>query len=184
MASNRIISRVAFAAALALLAGCSVGEPYQRPQVQVPARWIDTAGAQSASVKNWWRGFNSPTLNQLIEAADKDNLDLAAAVARVRQADAQSRVAGAPLLPTLDAGANVSRAKSPVLRPTALSSTGTYSTTYSASLTASYEIDFWGTNSAALASAQATAQASRYDLEVVRLTTLSSVANTYFSTLR
>ena len=53
----------------------------------------------------------------------------------------------------------------------------------SGSLTASYEIDFWGKNRAALRAAEKSAVASRYNREVVGLTTVVSVANTYFQVL-
>src|SRR5450759_5086716 len=48
---------------------------------------------------DWWRGFRSKELTEVIEEARAANLDVAAAVARIVQADAQSRIAGAPLLP-------------------------------------------------------------------------------------
>ena len=51
---------------------------------------------------DWWRGFRSRELTEIIEEARAANLDIAAAVARIVQADAQSRVAGAPLLPNVD----------------------------------------------------------------------------------
>ena len=56
---------------------------------------------------DWWRGFRSKELTAVIEEARATNLDIAAAVARIVQADAQARVAGAPLLPnvTLDGSA-------------------------------------------------------------------------------
>ena len=56
-------------------------------------------------------------------------------------------------------------------------------TSYSASLSASYEIDFWGKNRAALRAAEELAVASRFDREVVALTTVVSVANSYFQVL-
>ena len=55
---------------------------------------------------DWWTGFGSPELNALIDLARKQNFDIAAAIARVRQADAQVRIAGAPLLPTLNGTAS------------------------------------------------------------------------------
>jgi hypothetical protein len=54
---------------------------------------------------------------------------------------------------------------------------------YSASLSASYELDFWGKNRDAAQSAEETAFASRFDRDVVALTTLTGVANAYFHVL-
>src|SRR5450830_913365 len=61
---------------------------------------------------DWWRGFRSRELTEIIEEARSANLDIAVAVARIVQADAQSRMAGAPLLPSvgLNGGASRSRA--------------------------------------------------------------------------
>ncbi len=132
---------------------------------------------------DWWRGFRSRELTEIIEQARAANLDRAAASARIVQADAQARIAGAPLLPgvTLDASATRSRASQ---------STGTGTgggpserNNVQATLSASYEIDFWGKNRSALRVAEETAVASRYDREVVGLTTVVSAANAYFQVL-
>ena len=60
---------------------------------------------------DWWHGFRSRELTELIEEARSANLDIAAAVARIVQADAQSRIAGAPLLPAVDLNGNASRSQ-------------------------------------------------------------------------
>ena len=96
-----------------------------------------------------------------------------------------ARVAGAALLPVVGLDGSVTRSRSS-------QSTGTgddgherrpNAQLYSASLTASYEIDFWGKNRAALRAAEELAAASRFDREVVALTTVVSVANAYFQVL-
>ena len=56
---------------------------------------------------DWWRGFRSRELTALIEEAQTANFDIAAAVAKIIQADAQSKIAGAPLLPAADFDASV-----------------------------------------------------------------------------
>ena len=103
----------------AWLAGCSVGPSYKRPDVALPAQWRETsaAGGVSASVwpaADWWHGFGSAQLDELIAEAQRNNDDLAGAVARVREADAQARIAGAPLLPSLDLGATATRERAQV----------------------------------------------------------------------
>ena len=139
----------------------------------------------------WWRGFRSRELTDLIEEALTSNFDVAAAVARIVQADAQSRIIGAALLPIVDLNGSANRALAS--RTTSGSSGGNGGTgggggssprsLYSASLSASYEIDFWGKNRAALRSAEELAVASRFEREVVALTTVVSVANSYFLVL-
>jgi NodT family efflux transporter outer membrane factor (OMF) lipoprotein len=163
------------------LAACVVG--YEKPDIalEVPASYRYGGRRPDAAppALDWWSGFRSRELTRLMEAAQTDNLDIAAAVARIAQADAQVRVSGSPLLPTTDLDASVTRSRSSTNSATFVRSSP-QSTIYNASLTASYEIDFWGKNRAALASSEQNAIASRFDRDVVALSTMASVANTYF----
>jgi NodT family efflux transporter outer membrane factor (OMF) lipoprotein len=169
-------------ALLVALVGCSLGPAYQRPEVAVPTAWKQPSEPGVWPAADWWQGFGSPELDALVATAERNNNDIAAAAARILQADAQLRIAGAPLLPTLDAAASANRQKSASLRRVSTSGSSAFDS-YSASLAASYEVDFWGKNGAALAAAQASALASRYDRETVALTVLSNVATTYFQVL-
>lgn len=165
----------------ALLAGCDIGPDMKPPVVNEPPAWRESAAASAAwPSADWWRGFGSSELDGLIGEAQQANYDLGAAVARVREADALTRVAGAALLPSVDAGGAVS--KQSELFPIGNGGTITYPE-YSVGLSASYEIDFWGKNRATLNAAKATALASRYDQQVVALTVVTGVATTYFELL-
>src|SRR6185312_1118561 len=113
-----------------------------------------------------------------------------AAVARIVQADAQSRIAGSALLPDVNLNASAQRSRnSQTLNPGTTSGLVSGSSgpsernNFSASLTASYEIDFWGKNRSALRAAEENAVASRYDRDVVGLTTVVATANAYFQVL-
>ncbi len=143
--------------------------------------WQNAPAGVSADwpAADWWHSFGSAQLDDYIARAQSGNDDIAAAIARIRQADALARIAGAALLPTLDAGAAASRQRQ-------LVATGGPPVTYNEYLpavTASYELDFWGKNRATRDAALETAQASRYDRETIALTVLSSVALTYFEVL-
>ena len=96
------------AIALLALAGCDLGPDYHRPDLEIPPAYrASTATAAAAwPAEDWWRGFGSPELTSLVDQARRENFDLLAAIARVRQADAQVRIAGAGLLPSLGATAN------------------------------------------------------------------------------
>jgi outer membrane protein, multidrug efflux system len=169
----------ALALALPVLCSC-LGPFYHRPQIPPPADWA-TPPAQSGALwpdKEWWRGFSSADLDQLIGQAQQANDDLRAAIARVHQADAQRRIAGAPLLPALDLDATATRARAPV--PLEGYVTGN---NFNPLLSASYELDFWGKNRAAYAAASATAQASRFDRTTVELGVMAGVASSYFQAL-
>ncbi len=177
----RAIKRCALGVALAMgLAACSLGPDYKRPDITPPEKWTTDPGSTGAPwpSADWWRGFGSPQLDQFISDARSANDDLAAAMARVQEADAQARVAGAPLLPSLEATGAATRERQPV------SGQGyqTYNQ-FSPLLAASYEIDFWGKNRAAHESALATAAASRFDRETVELSVMTSVAGSYFQSL-
>ncbi len=165
------------------IAACSVGPAYRRPDIALPAEWHEgpSPSETTASVwpdAGWWHAFGSSQLDQLIAEAEHSNDDLAGAVARVEEADAQARIAGAPLLPTVNFGAGGTRERAPV------SAVGpeVYNA-FNPQLTAAYELDFWGKNRALKNAARASALASRYDQETVALTVVSSVATTYFQAL-
>ena len=72
----------------------------------VQFRATEASGAEAWPSEDWWRGFRSPELTALIEQARAQNFDIAAAIARVRQADAQVRIAGAAMLPNVTATAS------------------------------------------------------------------------------
>jgi len=166
---------------LLALSACSVGPHYRRPDVPPPTAWQSADGTNPAwPSSQWWDGFQSPELLQLIGAAEHANDDLKAALARVEEADAQARVAGAPLYPALEADGGAARMHQvvPGLGPNPQTVSQ-----ITAGLSASYELDFWGKNRAAREAALDLAEASRFDQQTVRLTVLTSVANTYFQTL-
>ena len=181
------------------VSGCSLVDEYVRPVIPLPASWSESAkpAAVAAPVPapaaawpaaDWWKGFGSPALDAYMAQAKAANFDLAAAIARVRQADAQVRINGAPLLPSLDLNAGGQRNQTPSLTPASSTTASSNAkpvvkNTFSTNLSASWELDFWGKNGAALESAEAAAAASRFDQQTVFLTVQSSVATTYFDSL-
>jgi NodT family efflux transporter outer membrane factor (OMF) lipoprotein len=167
--------------AVLALAACSLGPRYRHPDIPPPTAWrADEVPAPAVwPSADWWRGFKSAELNEFIDEAQHTNDDIAAAIARVREADAQARIAGAPLLPALNASGTATRE-----RELNLSSPGTTTANdFGALLGASYEIDFWGKNRAALDAARLAAAASRYDRVTVELTVMTAVASTYFQAI-
>ncbi|MBN0537531.1 pyoverdine export/recycling transporter outer membrane subunit OmpQ, partial [Pseudomonas aeruginosa] len=135
-----------------------------------------------SDIRQWWKAFGAPELDSLLQRALLNSQDLGAAVARVRQAQASAVIAGAPLLPELNATLGASRQK--LLRDSGYSGTDATSDndavdSFSAGLSASYEVDFWGGRRAAYRSALESLKASEYDRATVELTLLSGVANRY-----
>jgi outer membrane protein, multidrug efflux system len=174
---RRCLGAVFLLAAAALPAGCDLGPDYKRPEVAMPQGWREMKGAADWPAADWWRGFGSPELDQLMGQAMAANYDLAAAVAAVRQADAQVRITGASLLPTVGLSGTAGRVRESIAGQTASFND------FAIEPSVSYEIDFWDKNHAALEGAKASALASRYAKQVVALTVETGVANTYFQIL-
>ena len=167
-------------ALLLSLTGCNLGPTYQRPALEIPAafRATQTSAEQAWPAPEWWHGFGSAELDGLIADARIHNQDLAAAAARIVQADAQVAISGSPLLPSLTANASRS-----YQRNGAPGTIGTDIRQSTANFAASYQVDFWGQNRALYQAAKAAAVASRFDQETVALTVVTSVATTYFQAL-
>ena len=166
-------------------AGCILTKDLPDPALDIPegykaARLTDP---DAPPTLDWWRGFRSPELTVLMEEAQTVNLDIAAATARFIQADAQARVAGAPLLPSLSGTGQETYARTSGSSASGLTNGGRETVNYQSSLSASYELDFWGKNRDAAQAAEETAIANRFDRDVVALTALVSVANAYFQVL-
>ncbi|WP_244065791.1 efflux transporter outer membrane subunit [Bradyrhizobium sp. Ce-3] len=167
------------------LSGCIPGAEKPELSLEVPASYKTAAkGDADAAVPAlaWWRGFRSTELTGLMESAQLYNLDIAVAIAQIVQADAQVGVSGAALLPSISGSANAEREKLATGSSSSLGGSGTFSQ-YSVGLSASYIVDFWGKNRATLSASEESATSARYNREVVALTTMATVANTYFQVL-
>ena len=181
--------RAGGALALLALAGCDLGPTYKHPALDVPATYRgspETAGGVWPEAE-WWRGFGSPELDALIDQATAQNFDLAAAVARVRQADAQVRIAGAALLPSVNLTGDASWQRASFSGGGRRGSGGGSTTeilhSYSLGLNAAYQVDFWGNVRATRQAAVANAMFSRFDRQTVALTVVTDVATTWFTAL-
>ena len=123
-----------------MLSGCILSS--ERPDLapDIPPKYGAGNGESAPPALDWWRGFRSRELTNLIEEAQAANLDIAAAIGRIMQADAQAKIIGAPLLPEVDFAGFAQRVRPPG---------GPERNVFQAALNASYEIDFWGKNRAA-----------------------------------
>ena len=93
-------------AAVATSAGCILTRDLPDPALDIPAGYkaARPTTADALPTLDWWRGFRSSELTDLMEEAQTVNLDIAAATARIIQADQQARIAGAALLPSVSVG--------------------------------------------------------------------------------
>jgi NodT family efflux transporter outer membrane factor (OMF) lipoprotein len=192
----RSLSRGGAIVGVLLLAGCQVGPEYAKPAPDIPASYRagDPATAPMATpATDWWKGFGSGELDALMADAASNSFDVRAAIARVGQADAQLRAAGAALLPEVDASSKAGWSRSTVSTakiatgPNGLSLTtgqrATEQRSYSLGPNLSYELDFWGAIRSGQQAAAASALFSRYDRQTVTLTTLGATATTWFTAL-
>lgn len=177
---------VALSAAL-LLAGCTVGPDYVRPDSTLPEQHKEAAANATESTTaapinaEWWTLFNDATLNQLVEQALAANQDLQAAIARLEASEAAAREAGAELYPSASLGANSSRNRSS--GETASGKAGGAQTFNNrrAAVSLSYEVDLWGRIQRSNEAARAEALASRFGRDSIRLTLIGLLANEYLS---
>jgi multidrug efflux system outer membrane protein len=165
------------AAVLALAAaGCSTDPPAAMSPAEIPKAY--TAPLPNSTrplAAEWWTAYDNPELTDLVVAAKTGNLDVAAAVARVQQAHAQTGISTSALFPKLNLNAGATRQ--------GIKAPGTTFNAFGLSLGASYELDFWGLAQDNLRAARNSARAAIYAQDVVALTTDADVANTYFAVL-
>ncbi|HEX5612714.1 MAG TPA: efflux transporter outer membrane subunit [Burkholderiales bacterium] len=174
------LARIVPALAVAALGACTTpGDSLPAGALAMPSAWTEQ-GASDASVltRDWWRAFGSAELSALIDAALGASPDIEIAAERVRQAEAQVRIAGATLFPALNFSASTGRRET---RPHGGRWSGEDSS--SGTLAASYELDLWGRNAADVRSAESSLRAARFDRETVRLTLIAGVASGYFQVL-
>jgi len=147
------------------------------PGIDMPASWSQSNTNTAAAMPDaqWWKRFGSDELSKLVVEGQQNSFEIAAAVSRVREAQLQARIAGAPLLPEVDVNAGVNR-QLPL-------AAGAATTSANGLLQISYEADFWGKNRASLSSAEASLRASIYDKETVNLTVTAGIVSTYLQVL-
>ena len=178
-------ARVAIAALVAAtLPACTLGPAYQRPSAPTPSvykeaatGWLPAAPADTLDRGDWWMLFGDAELNRLMPQVEVSNQNVAFAVAAYAQARALVRQQRASLFPAvaLDGGASRSGGG------TASASGRGVSNSLSVSLGASWEPDVWGRLRLAVASAQASVQASEADLAAARLSARAELATDYFA---
>ena len=183
------------AGAVIALGGCTVSparplaSPVSPTVLAVPPAWHSAAaeGPAGPLAPEWWRGFSDPRLDAWIDSVLADNFDLATAVARLDQAAARARIAGAALRPQLDAAMSGRRNQQnfigfpiPGSQSNVLTTT---STSLGISLNASWEADLWGRLRAGKAAALADFDAVQADFAAARLSLAAQAAKAWFAAI-
>lgn len=166
----------------ALLAGCAVGPDYERPELEMPEAWPEQAVLEAGSgeaLREWWQGFGDPVLDELVERALADNLELGIQAARVAEARAQLGLARAEQLPTVGLQAEATRQR----QPAAVFGLEDFETAprdlFSIAGLLGYEVDLWGRLAREREAAAAGLEANIYAREAVRLGLIADVVVTY-----
>jgi outer membrane protein, multidrug efflux system len=175
-----------FAAGLICIAcsGCTVGPRYKRPAVDVPAahRGIEQENAgktETASIadQKWWELFQDQQLQQLIRTAIEQNYDVRIAATRILEAQAQLGITRANQFPQANAGAASNVVRNPAVPTLPVATNGSAT---QLSLSAVWELDFWGKFRRATEAARANLLASEWAKQQVISTLVSDVATAYF----
>lgn len=171
-------------------AGCvAVGPDYKAPQTSAPDKWnsqlksgLKSDGSTSETLAKWWETFNDSELTSLIKRAEKGNLDLKKAKARIRQSRAQRNTAAADLFPSLNfSGSDTySRTKeTPPLGETTDKYTDDFSNVYSAGFDSTWEIDIFGGVRRSIEASEADYQSTQESLRDTLVSLTAEVALNY-----
>jgi NodT family efflux transporter outer membrane factor (OMF) lipoprotein len=187
---RRAMRRLGVAVVIAAVAGCAVGPDYRKPAVDVPASFKEgvdwqraDANPQASLSSTWWQDYRDPMLTGLIERAQQANPSIAQAEAAYRLALATVMANRASLFPTIGANLSGTRSGTGAGAVSSTSPVAGVANSATASLTASWEPDLWGSVRRQIESSKASAQASDAQLAGERLSIASSVA-TYYLELR
>ncbi|MCB9903293.1 MAG: efflux transporter outer membrane subunit [Planctomycetes bacterium] len=170
------------------LAACAITPPersYEIDSAETPAEWSAEGVPGDVDLEAWWRQFGDEDLATQVELALEHNRDLAAAAARVHAAEAQARIAGAALKPSLDAGVDARRSRQnyigfpiPGGGGDVLSST---SQTLGVSLDLAWELDLWGRLAAGERAALEDYEATRADYAGAQLSIAGQTAKAWLA---
>ena len=161
---------------LTSLGACAIHGPRTVVPQQTPDQWYAPLPhhGQLTDLNQWWAQLNDPLLLDLINAAQKLSPTLAAARTRIEQARLTRVVAGAALLPSLDASVRATKSSpQPPFIPE--------NTTYTAGVQSSWEVDLFGANRASRDSAESRLLGSEAGWHEARVSVAAEVANSYYS---
>ncbi|MFI4941258.1 MAG: efflux transporter outer membrane subunit [Burkholderiales bacterium] len=183
---RRAIAAIGLKGALVLLlGGCSLAPVYRVPPVDISTdAWKDSPWqlakpADDLPHGNWWRIYGDPVLDALETKIEQQNPDLAAALARYDQANSYASQLRSGFFPTVDAGATLTQNRQSDNRPLRGANQPDVYAANTAGVGANYDLDVWGRVRNLVAAGQATAAAGAADLESVRLSLHTQLADNY-----
>lgn len=170
-----------------LLSACAVGPDYKRPNLDLPKSLTATstkpsnASAEAVQWLSWWKSFNDPVLNQLLDEALANNQDLQIAMARIDDAKASAGIALSNRFPTVDANLVGTRSRTSENSGKLPAGAAPFAKDFQFGLSAAYELDLFGKLSRADEAAKARLLAQEGSRGVVQTSLIANVAQSYFS---
>ncbi len=163
--------------------GCTVGPKYARPNVTTPATYRGLTDEQAAKTEpsslgdeDWSKVFQDQELQGLIRTALQNNYDVRIAAARVLEARAQLGITRADQFPSLSGGGNITSQRSVASGPLP----AFQQTTGQLSVSASWNLDFWGRYRRATEAQRARLLAQEWAKQAVISSLVANVASGYF----
>ncbi len=170
---------------IGLLSACTtVGPDYSRPHLPLPSSFPSAApaGDEKAISTDWWKLYGDSQLEDLIASAQKSNADLRFAAARVLEAEALAREAGAAFLPEVTGGYSATRNRvSERTIPAPQAGVPLERRQHQLLASTSFELDFWGRFSRASEAARANLLSSTFSKDTLEISLSGAVAQAYFA---
>jgi multidrug efflux system outer membrane protein len=176
---NKMLRFLLFCVFSSLISCSLVGPDYKRPEINLPSTYHQEINKDNVvtDLNVWWKLYQDPALNELMDKALIKNTDIAAAIARVEESDAYLKEVGAALLPEINLNSIAARTRV-TTNSTPKLTTGLRKD-YLVRLGTSFELDFWGKLRRAKESARAEYLASRFSKDTVELSLESLLASNY-----
>jgi len=170
---------------LAALIGCTVKDASYPSMVDAYEAWTNkTIPVNDAAVQErWWQQFNDPELNNLIQTAEAQNLDVKIAQARVRAARAQLISTEAGFLPNITGAASAGRSRLSTETATGAGLVTPTANLYDAEIDATWEVNVFQISPATKA-AEATLKSAEESQNAAILSLLGEVASNYIELRR
>lgn len=165
------------------ISGCQIWPDYLRPKVDLPEQYAQAAQHNQDNLpiaNDWWKLYQDPVLNDLMEKALHHNKDIKLAVARIEEADAYMREVGSFLLPQVNLEGSAKRSRVTEAGPFPVFAANPRDA-FNLQLATTFELDFWGKLRRAKESARAQALASRYAKDTVVLSLTGLIASNYLT---
>jgi NodT family efflux transporter outer membrane factor (OMF) lipoprotein len=187
---SNLLPCLVLASGMLMLAGCTtLGPDYEEPDVAWLQDWEPTVyGAKfdhpeqnQVDLNFWWQQFNDPTLNQLINVARQENLQLRIAGLRIFESRAVLGIADSNLYPQLQqVGGAINYVNSQSNGGTAQDSSQSFGN-YNLGFNVAWELDFWGRFARGIESAGAAFFASIANQQDVQVLLSAQVTDVYFA---